>query len=405
MGSGCSVLPNEVDEETAKAVSGAQWDLAAFRNAARDVNGKLCIASSDFVALIRERCGAEGASRYLAMSVEELEEEARIVLEAAVAREARRQRPADQSDYSKSLSGTAEDTAKEREAAELMRGDATAEEDDPLLLRPLVLTPGEHQELEARGKWLKFMGSAGCFLYIHSLTRELRSTRPEAFVEEKVASKNSRDAYNGLPTVDLTALPAEIERIVSEERKTPLVLDASEDRKVATFYSFKGVLVDGTKLALPVRDKARPKPKAWLEEARAKAVVAMKRGVTLAVDLGEAEGSKAPLVSQWCKADGLRKELFNEAGKSLARNKMALGKMFRDDEKEYGECIVRALAACGSAGSYYSKAPPLAGPRRVPLRRGHAAGSRRLPQGTRRGRLRHGQSLPARSLGRLVAPT
>ena len=87
-------------------------------------------------------------------------------------------------------------------------------------------------------------------------------------------------------------------------------LDASEDRKLATFFSFKGVLVDGTKLALPLRNKARPKPKVFMEELRAKAVQAMKGGQTLALDLGDAEGSKAPFWSTLCKPDGVRKELF-----------------------------------------------------------------------------------------------
>jgi hypothetical protein len=63
----------------------------------------------------------------------------------------------------------------------------------------------------------------------------------------------------------------EVRRIISEEKKTPLILDASEDRKVATFFRFKGVLIDFSPLALPLRDKLRPKPKACMEEARCKA--------------------------------------------------------------------------------------------------------------------------------------
>ena len=82
--------------------------------------------------------------------------------------------------------------------------------------------------------------------------------------------KAKEDAAGGLPVVELTDVVGEIKRIIEEEKKTPLLLDDSEDRKLATFFSFKGVLVDGTKLALPLRNKARPKPKAFMEELRAR---------------------------------------------------------------------------------------------------------------------------------------
>ena len=107
------------------------------------------------------------------------------------------------------------------------------------------------------------------------------------------------DVYNGLPTVELTEVLGEIQRIILEEKKTPLLLDASEDRKLATFFGFKGVVIDGTRLSLPLRSKDRPKPKAWVEEARRRAVQAMKTGSTLAMDLGLADGSKAPIFAQW----------------------------------------------------------------------------------------------------------
>ena len=102
----------------------------------------------------------------------------------------------------------------------------------------------------------------------------------------------------------------EIERIVSEEKKTPLLLDASFERKLATFYSYKGVLVDGTKLSLPLRNKQRPKPKEWMEVFRAKAVEAMKRGQTCALDLGECDSSKAPLDKALCKPDSVPKSIM-----------------------------------------------------------------------------------------------
>ena len=78
-----------------------------------------------------------------------------------------------------------------------------------------------------------------------------------------------------------------------------------------------------------------------MEELRAKAVQAMKGGQTLALDLGDAEGSKAPFWSTLCKPDGVRKELFIEGGKGLTRNKMAYTKMWKDEEKEHGSACPR----------------------------------------------------------------
>ena len=67
---------------------------------------------------------------------------------------------------------------------------------------------------------------------------------------------------------------------------------------------------DATGLALGMQNKARPKVKDLLEGLRASAVAAMKKGATLCLDLGEADGGKAPFAPKLCKADGVRLELF-----------------------------------------------------------------------------------------------
>ena len=280
------------------------------------------------------------------MTTEEREDHASKVLAEFI--ECDKQTATTTTDYSKSFSGTAKDTQVEKEAAELMRGND--EDDEP----KIALSAEQVEELESLGKWMKFLGKAGCYLYVHSMTRALRSVRPEGFVDtdENVDTATNDD---GLRRIDLTEVPAEIARIVAEEKKTPLVLDATDDRKVATFYKYKnGVVLDATALALPMRDKLRPKPKVFIEDARQKAVQALKTGSIFVLDLGDTEGSKAPLYTQWCKSDGLRKEIFHEAGMTLARNKMALNRMYKDDEKEYGEAIVRD----GFATILITKLPP-----------------------------------------------
>jgi hypothetical protein len=89
-------------------------------------------------------------------------------------------------DYSKSFSGTAEDTKAEREAAAVMRGSdgaASAEQDNPLLRRPVITYAFEERALRKGGVWKKYMG-AECFMYIHTLLRDIVSVRPEDYEDE-----------------------------------------------------------------------------------------------------------------------------------------------------------------------------------------------------------------------------
>ena len=362
MGAGGSV-PASLDEAKAKELAGDHFDQKLFDSLAEEdfATCKPVVTKDQFLEAAKARglgVGGGGASatagagsalltKCQAMTPEELDAEAELVLAAALKREAKRKAEADEAarlanmDYSKGFSGSAEDTKKEKEAAQEMRGGAAVEDEDPLLADLHgSLTQEQKAEVEKLGKWLKLMGGSGCYVYVHSLTHEFAANRPDGFIDDGDL-KAKEDAAGGLPVVALTEVVGEIKRIIEEEKKTPLLLDDSEDRKLATFFSFKGVLVDGTKLALPLRNKARPKPKVFMEELRAKAVQAMKGGQTLALDLGDAEGSKAPFWSTLCKPDGVRKELFIEGGKGLTRNKMAYTKMWKDEEKEHGSACPR----------------------------------------------------------------
>ena len=373
MGAGASAIPPSLDEAKAKELAGDHWDAAYFSTHAEEdfATCKAVVTKEQFLEAARakglsvggEAAGSGGGSasggggggaagsdlltKWQGTSEEDREEEAKLVLEAALRREAKRKAEADAAakqanmDYSKGFSGSAEDTKKEKEAAAEMRGGAQAEDEDPRLVELQGgLTAAQKEAVEGLGKWLKLMGGSGCYVYVHSLTHEFAANRPEGFVDDGDL-KAKEDAAGGLPVVELTDVVGEIKRIIEEEKKTPLLLDDSEDRKLATFFSFKGVLVDGTKLALPLRNKARPKPKAFMEELRTKAVQAMKGGQTLCLDLGESEGSKAAFWSTLCKPDGVRKELFIEGGKGLTRNKMAYTKMWKDEEKEHGSACPR----------------------------------------------------------------
>mmetsp|Transcript_11719 Transcript_11719/g.39170 ORF Transcript_11719/g.39170 Transcript_11719/m.39170 type:complete len:391 (+) Transcript_11719:174-1346(+) len=352
MGAAASALPESMDAKAAETLCGEHWDKAAYDAAAEEnfITGEVTISRAAVLAHARAKglnvaveTSAEVLLKARRMTVEDKAEAAATVLEAALKRESVRRQAAfaaKPADYSKGFSGSAEDTKNEREAAAILRGDDKKEEVTDSLLVPVTgLSPAELNELEGLGTWLKLLGGAGCYLYIHSLTREVRSTRPSDCVEPLI-EQGAVDAFNGLPNVPLVGLMDEVRRIILEEKKTPLILDGSEDRKVATFFRFKGVLIDFSPLSLPLRDKLRPKPKACMEEARSKAVQGMKTGAAVALELGDCDGAKANL-EQLCKREGFRKEIFLEGGAGLLRNKMAFKQMYSETEKEHGECIAR----------------------------------------------------------------
>jgi hypothetical protein len=44
---------------------------------------------------------------------------------------------------------------------------------------------------------------------------------------------------HGLPYCSLADLPAELDRIISETKKTPLILDPSAEQQAASFFNYK----------------------------------------------------------------------------------------------------------------------------------------------------------------------
>jgi hypothetical protein len=191
--------------------------------------------------------------------VASLSPEARIamtqtVLDAEIAREKRvfkiREKQRKNSDYSQSFGGTADDTKNEREAAALLRGGNNAEEEvDPVLVRPVWMNAFEYQSLRGAGKWCKYLASEGCYVYIHDLTREVVSLRPDEFVDDPVDKVGARedgvaevDPANGLPKVAMTDLPAVIDDIILGKKQTPLIVDCSLEQNARVYFSYKGML-------------------------------------------------------------------------------------------------------------------------------------------------------------------
>lgn len=97
------------------------------------------------------------------------------------------------------------------------------------------------------------MGNSGCYLYIHSLTKEVLSIKPEDFNDDDsngaaiggvtgAAAAVMRDPSNGLPTYELSELPSQVDSIVKQLKKTPLIIDCSSSQAVRAFYSYKALL-------------------------------------------------------------------------------------------------------------------------------------------------------------------
>lgn len=205
------------------------------------------------------RCPAVILYRYAKMTEEQLKELHASIIENATAREkaiakkaAANSKPAD---YSQSFGGTAADTKNEKEAAAILRGESGNEEEDisalyPFLAHPTIEHSYDHQQLRRHGKWGKVLGGTGCYIYLHYLTKEVVSNRPEDFEEEVVATNGAggagaveeKDPANGLRRVDLDQLPLEVDRMVKEGKKTPLLVDTSKTGAVRAFYTYKGML-------------------------------------------------------------------------------------------------------------------------------------------------------------------
>lgn len=256
-------------------------------------------------------------------------------------------------DYSQSFGGTADDSKNEKEAAALLRGTNNVEEDlDAVLWKPSTSSKAEQRALRSAGKWLKYLSAEGCFMYIHLLTRDVVSVRPEDYQEESSAHEPTNgdqesggepiDVANGLPRVPASDLPAQIEKIISEEKKTPLIIDRSAGQNARAYFSYKGLLEDVSCLTIPF-GVSGVKREEIMERCRAKLVAAIKTGGTFALYLGEVNIEHADFKTKLCKKDVFPKDTFTHGGLKLLGPDYDPGykKIFRDADKECGEAVAR----------------------------------------------------------------
>ncbi len=281
------------------------WVVDIFQNAV--VEKDIPILECKHPAVIRYK--------YSLLSDEEKKEFNDAVLAAAVGKDkkthkAQNKKPAD---YSKSFGGTEADTKNEQEAAAILRGEsggsgaaATNEEAFAALNPPNMPHPAQHNALRKAGKWMKFLSLSGCYLYLHPLTRDMVAIRPEDYEEDAGGGNNGqgvveeKDPANGLPKVFASDLPQEVDRIVKELKKTPLIIDTTENQVARIFYSFKGYLEDASCLSVPF-GKSGIKKEDIMERCRKRLVGALKHGSIFVLYLGGVTIEHADIKGKLCK--------------------------------------------------------------------------------------------------------
>lgn len=337
-------------------------------------------------------------------SLKEKSDFLRNVVLATIDREQSNYKPMTNSDYSKSFSGSAADTKAENEAAALMKAsgggegeDVTSEIESNLFLRRPLITENprsavsdaekvaaaafqshdKHILMNLCGVYLKFLGPSDCFLYVHSASKEVVSLRPseydeeldlgggQALANERLAALSSTEGGTaksrlfdapiseeegipeGMRTCTLQEMPNAIDDIISNENKTPLLLDTTEDQKVRVFMQYKHRLQDVSALTIPFA-KSGLKRTDVMEQCRKTLVGALKSGTTMALYLGGCTIEHADFKKKLCKKDTFPVDVFQKAGQRLV-SKAPSGEpryaaVYREGDLEAGQAVAREEA-------------------------------------------------------------
>jgi hypothetical protein len=227
-------------------------------------------------------------------------------------------------DYSKSFGGTADDTKNEKEAANILRGgdaegsssnphaqaNATALHSScPFMIPPTIGGPLDKVFLRRASVWKKYMGGMGCYMYVNVLTKEIVSRCPEDEIVEPDenelntandgAAEAVKDPANDLLAVTLAELPAAIDRIINEQKKTPLVLDP-RDVGARAYFTYKAVCTDVSAMTVPFA-KSGLKRNDVVDNCRKSLVAALKTGRLFAMYMGAMTIEHADWKKKLCK--------------------------------------------------------------------------------------------------------
>eukprot|EP00981_Chlorochromonas_danica_P002209 scaffold437_cov168-Ochromonas_danica.AAC.26 len=299
------------------------------------------------------RCPAVVLFKFQELSDEQKEEFAQAVFEAALKKDIADGKIAEKAmDYSKTFGGTEADHKAEQEAAAMLRGDEpNTNNDAEILIQPNMIHPSEHTVLRLAGKWKKFLSTRGCYLYIHSLTRDLVAVKPDDYIDlpdEQTNGQNENsastdvDPSNGLPTIPMSELPTMVDHIVKVLQKTPLIIDTSPTESVRTYYSYKANVADVSSLVVPY-GKSGVKKEDLMERCRHTLVSSMKKGQLFVLYLGGVTIEHADFKTKLCKKDVFPKDVFINAGKKLLEPDYdpKYKQIYREEDLESGQAVVR----------------------------------------------------------------
>lgn len=181
-----------------------------------------------------------------------------------------------------------------------------------------------------KGKWYRFLNFKGdCYVYVHNYTRDIIATRPENFAE---LSEEEKALIKKLGTY-IKELPTEIDRIYTKEKAIPVIYGSQsscEAMKTFFYYDKHSTLLDASKLKR-VNSGA-------LEDCRRAMVWSMKLGTTLCIYCGDVMPDFLEKICISKYKDLFPLSLFMYGG---MENDLVREKIFRDDEKEGGQCPIR----------------------------------------------------------------
>ena len=260
-------------------------------------------------------------------------------------------------DYSKSFSGSAKDTAGEKDFGDMMRGDGAEggggdDASTAVVVRPCICIgnaegSGGHAE-DCTGTWARVVNMhTRCALYVHSYTYETVGLRPDTFVDVEaeaaaLAAKNAVEAEDdGVARCTLAELPAVLEEIYAR-KKTPVVLDGDPDKRVRSFFTYTAIVFDARPMALGMM-KTGIKMSDCIEDARSKLVGALKGGATFVVDVGDVLPNFTEKICTGKNRTFFPIELFHSGGKKMyePKSKPRYEKVFREQDLDDGHPIVK----------------------------------------------------------------
>lgn len=238
---------------------------------------------------------------------------------------ASRQEEWDHALQERSVGGTFEDYLEEKAFVNLLLNkEGTGEKKDG------KMHEGIDPNAYKKGKWYRFLNEKGdCHVYVHNYTCDITATRPENFAELTSEEKALLERLG----VYIKDLPEKLVEIYDKQNQIPIVFASEETAEaIRSFadYAKEWQLLD-------MKNLKRVNSKA-LEDARQAIVNAMKLGKWLCIYLGDHIPDLQEKICVTKNRDTFPFAVWQYGG--LA-NSIVKEKIYRDDDVEGGQCVVR----------------------------------------------------------------